>query len=246
MLFSRAASQESNNKSVHASSARAAQEQGNPSLAIEHMHRAVELSGNEPKLVVELGEMYLAVGQWLPAKRQAELALRLNHRFAPAWKLQAKTHLAKGDLDAALADFQRAAGLNPALPGVQLAIVETYQQKKQPLRALAAVEQILGKYPPDQQPERALLAKSVALMELRQLNPAIQTLQAASQRENASSEVFLRLGQAQLLAGQVSEARLTLNLGKKAFPEIGDFDSLLTELQSAQQRLASVDPPNIR
>ena len=40
------------------------------------MHRAVELAGNEPKLIVELGEMYLAAGQWLPAKRQSELALR--------------------------------------------------------------------------------------------------------------------------------------------------------------------------
>ena len=132
------------------------------------------------------------------------------------------------------------------MPGVQLAIVEIYQRKQQPLRALAAVEQILSQYPPDQQPERVLLAKSVALMELRQLGPAIEVLQTASQREDASSEVFLRLGQAQLLSGQVSQARLTLNLGKKSFPGNGEFDSLLTELQSAQQRLAAVDPPNIR
>jgi tetratricopeptide (TPR) repeat protein len=245
-LFSRPSAQDPNEKTVHANLARAAQQQNQSQPAIEHMQRAVELAGNEPKLIVELGEMYLAAGQWLPAKRQSELALNINHRFAPGWALQAKTSLAKGNLDAALADFQRAAGLDPGLPGVQLAIADIYRRKQQPLRALAAVEQLLNQYPPDQQPERVLLAKSVALMELRQLGPAIEVLQTASHREDASSEVFLRLGQAQLLAGQVSQARLTLNLGKKSFPERGEFDLLLSELQSAQQRLASVDATAIR
>ena len=245
-IFSRSSVQDPNEKTLHANQARVAQQQGQSKQAIEHMHRAVELAGNEPKLIVELGEMYLAARQWLPAKRQSELALKLDHRFAPGWVLQAKTNLAKGNLEAALADFQRAAGLNPGSPEIQLAIAEIYQRKQQPLRALAAVEQILSQYSPDQQPERVLLAKSVALMELRQLGPAIEVLQTASQRADASSDVFLRLGQAQLLAGEVSEARLTLNMGKKSFPENGEFDLLLTELQSAQQRLAAVDAQTIR
>lgn len=245
-IFSRPSVQDPNEKAARANQARVAQQQGQSQQAIEHMHRAVELAGNEPKLIVELGEMYLAAGQWLPAKRQSELALKLDHRFAPGWALQAKTNLAKGNLDDALADFQRAAGLDPGSPELQLAIADIYQRKQQPLRALAAVEQLLGQYSPDQQPEKVLLAKSVALMELRQLGPAIEVLQTASQRADASSVTFLRLGQAQLLAGEVSQARLTLNLGKKSFPGNGEFDLLLTELQSAQQRLAAVDAQTIR
>ena len=238
--------QDPDETAVHVNLARSAQQQGQTQQAVEHMQRAVELAKNDPKLIVELGEMYLASGQWIAAKRQSELALSIDHRYAPGWALQAKTFLAKGNLDAALADFQRAASLNPDLLDVQLAIADVYHRKQQPLRALAAVEQMLSQYPPDQQPERIVLAKSAALMELRQLDPAIDLLQVASKREDASSVVFLRLGQAQLLAGQISQARLTLNLGKKSFPKSNVFDLLLSELQSAQQRLASVDAPAIR
>ena len=245
--FSRAVEHDPNDQYVHANLARAVARQGDTNLAIDHMRRAVELSCNDPKLVVELGELYLQAGQWLPAKRAADLALEKNHRFAPAWALQAKTSRAKGNLDQALSEFQRSAGIDSQNVEVQMAIVEIYQEMKQPLRALSAVEQLLSQFPPDQQPEPALVAKGVALMELKQLSPAIELLQTASQRDDATSEVYLRLGQAQLLAGQVSQARLTLSQAKIAFPQQQAFDELLTKLQSGQQpHVAAVESRALR
>jgi tetratricopeptide (TPR) repeat protein len=246
-MFNKAASENPNDEFSHLNLARTLKQEGDMPNAIQHMQRASEIAGNnDPRLIVELGEMYLASGQWLPAKRQAELALELDHRFAPAWALKGTTSLAKGDYDSALADFQCAAGIDGNLPGIQLSIVQTYQRLNQPLRALSAVEQLLSRYPPDQQPESALIAKSVALVELKQLSPAIEVLTRASERESVSAEVFLRLGQAQLLAGQASQARLTLTLAKQAFPQQPEFETLLAQLQSDQTSVASLDLPQRR
>lgn len=239
-LFSRAAAENPNDSFAYISLARTLNQEGDLQPAIENFRRGLELSGNrDPKLMVEMGELYLAAGQWLPAKRQSELALELDHRCAGAWALQGKTSLAKGEFDLALADFQRAAGLDPNLPDIELRIVETYQQLNQPLRALSAVEQLLSHYPVDQQPEPALIAKSAALLELQQSGTAIDILQVASERENASSEVFLRLSQAQLIAGQASQARLTLSRAKQAYPNQPEFDSLLAQLQSSVEHVAA-------
>ena len=239
-LFSRATIENPADQTAHINLARTLQRENDLQPAIKHLQQGLELSGNrDPKLMVELGELYLQAGQWLPAKRQAELVLELDPRFAPAWALQGRTNLAKGDLDLALADFQRAAGIDHNLPGIQLTIVQTYQRMNQPLRALSAVEQLLSQYPPDQQPESALVAKSMALMELKQVSPAIELLQAASEREDVSSEVYLRLSQAQLFAGQASQARLTLNRAKLAFPGQTQFDSLLADLHSDAEHVAS-------
>ena len=240
--FAKAAAHDPGDQLAHANLARTVIQNGDAKQAIDHMRRAVELSNNDPRLIVELGEMYLEAGQWLPAKEQAEQAHGIDHRFAPAWALQGRTSLAKGNLESALADFQKAAGFDPELLEVQLAIAETYQKMNQPLRSLSAVEQLLSRYPPGQQPESALIAKSVALIELNKFSPAIAMMRTASQREGASSEIFFRLGQAQLLAGQVSQARLTLIRAQRVFPNQPEFGSLLSKLQSAEQRVARVDP----
>ena len=131
------------------------------------------------------------------------------------------------------------AGIDPNLPGIELTIVETYQRMHQPLRALSAVEQLLSHYPPDQQPDEAVIAKSVALMELHQTNTAINLLHAASERDDVSSEIYLRLSQAQLAAGQTSQARLTLIRAQQAYPGQTQIDGLLAQLQSPTERVAS-------
>ena len=205
------------------------------------MQQAVDLSDSDPRMLVELGEMYLDAGQWFPARRQVELALTADRHNAAAWFLSGKTHKAKGEYQNALTDFQRALGLSPDLVDAQLQVVDTYQKMGQPFRSLSAAEHLLSKHPSDQQPEAAVIAKSVALMELNQMRPAIEILQTASQKANASSEIFVRLGQAQLLAGQVSQARLTLNRGKQTFPHLTVFDQLIGDLQSAEQRVAAVE-----
>jgi tetratricopeptide (TPR) repeat protein len=240
-FFSKAAEENPNDFRVRANLARTLYQSGEKQQAIGHMQQAVELSRGDSRMQVELGEMYLDAGQWIPARRQAQVAIETNHRFAPAWALRGKTEKAKGNYDQALADFQKALGYAPDMTSVQMQIVDTYQKMGQPLLALSAVEQVLNSHSFDQQPEEAIVAKGVALINLDLLSPAIELLETASRRDKASSEVFVRLGQAQLLAGQTSQARLTLNRGKQAFPDLVVFDQLVEDLQSPKQHVVSVE-----
>jgi Flp pilus assembly protein TadD len=77
-------------------------------------------------------------------------------------------------------------------------------------------------------------------MSIQHVASAIDVLQVASQRENVSSEVFVRLGQAQLLAGQTSQARMTLNRAKQLFPDENEIGELVTDLQSVSQDVATL------
>ena len=135
-----------------------------------------------------------AQSRMLPARRQAQVAIEANHRYAPAWALRGKTEKAKGNYEAALADFQKALGYSPELTSVQLQIVDTYQKMGKPMRALSAVEQVLSRHSADQQPEQALVAKSIALINLEQLSPAIEVLEDEVLIENNTfyiQELFL-------------------------------------------------------
>ena len=240
-LFSRATEQDPSDFRARANLARTLNQSGDHQQAIFEMQQAVDHSNNDPKMLVELGQMYLDAGQWIPSRRQVELALDANPRFAEAWELKGKTEKSKGNYVQALADFQRALGYTPDLPSVQLEIVDTYQRMGEPLRALSAVEQILSKYPASEQPESAILAKSMALIKLKHLNSAIELLETTSQRDNASSAIFVRLGQAQMIAGNMPQARQTIKRGKQAFPNSLVFDQMAGQISTAQERVATLD-----
>ncbi len=236
-LFSRASEQSPNDYKIRANLARTLHQSGDRDQAIAEMSRAVALSRNDPRMLVTLGQMYLDNRQPDQARQQIELALTSNHRFAPAWELSGRIAKSKGDFNTALADFQKSLGYAPDVSSVQLQIVDTYQAMGEPLRALSAVEQILSKQPLDQQPESTLIAKSAALIELKQFSPAIDLLHAASQRPGASSDVFLRLGHAQLSAGDTTATRATIARGQQAFPHLPVFEQLTQALSQAAQTM---------
>ena len=53
--------------------------------AIDHMRMAAEISGDNPELLVRLGEMHLKVGQLDAALQNADRALRGDRQFYSAW-----------------------------------------------------------------------------------------------------------------------------------------------------------------
>ena len=235
-LFSRASQQNPTDYRIRANLAKTLYQSGDPEQAIAEMIQAVELSGNEPKTLITLGQMYLGLGELNLAQEQVELALAPNHRYAPAWELKGKISKSKGDYQNALADFQKSLGFEPDVTNVQLEIVDTYQRMGEPLRALSAVEQVLQKNPIDKQLVSTIVAKSAALIELKQLRPAIDLLETASHRPEASSDLFLRLGNAQLLAGDRVGARTTVERGQRAFPNLPVFDELAQSFLPEPQR----------
>ena len=238
-LLTRAAQERPDDHRIRTSLAETLRQQGQTHAAIDQLRLAVE-SSNDPKARVQLGNMLLSSGKLIEAKRHLQLAMKKNRQLPEVWELKGRTEMAQGNWKQAIYDYQRSLSLNPDQPAVQMQVANAYMQTSEPLRALSAIEELLDRYPTDQQPESALVAKSSALVSLEQLPSAIEVLQMASQRSGASSEVFLRLSQAQLAAGQASQARTTLAKAKISFPNQPIFDSMLQQLREESGQVATV------
>lgn len=235
-LFTRSTLQRPDDFRVRANLARTLHQSGETSEAIAQMQQAIEQSGGDPNMLVELGEMYLDAGQLSPANRQAQAAIQINHRNANAWRLKGKVSLARGDNAIALSEFQKAAGFAPEALDIQMDIAATYRAMNQPLKALAAVESLLSRHPVDTQPEAAILAKADLLLELKQHSSAIAMLQRASREQTNSQAILIRLGTAEVEAGELSQARSTIARGIELFGKTSDLLQLtaVVERQAAE------------
>ena len=230
--FRKASSQLPQDQEIVANVARTHFQAGEVDQAIEVMRRAVDIADNDPKLLVQLGEYYLASGRRIEAQKAVEESLEQNHRLASAWLLKGKIRLANNDHQAALGDFQKSLGIDPSSQDAQLQIIQTYRTIGDPLRALSAVEQLLEEYPIDQQPELAILEKSAALVHLQQNESAIEVLTRASQRRDISSEVFTALAQIQVQSGRKTKAAQTLQLAQERFPNQPHIGQFISEIRS--------------
>ena len=230
--FSKASSQLPHDHEIVANVARTHFQEGEIQMAIKVMRQAVEIKRDNPALIVELGEFYLADGQHDEAQRAVEKSLEQNHRLASAWLLKGKIHAAKGEYQAALSDFQKSLGIDGSSQDARLQIVQTYRTIGDPLRALSAVEQLLEEFPVDRQPEPALIEKSAALVQLKQHESAIEVLTQAVGRSDISSDVFTALAQIQVLAGKKSKARQTLVLANERFPNQPQITQFMSEISA--------------
>ncbi len=239
--FARASDELPNDPRILANLARAHYQQGEYPQAVSVMSQAVELAGGAADLQVELGNYLLATGQPEKARQLAASAIKSNHRSASAWLLSGRSRSASRDWSGALSDYQRALGIEHEREDIQMEVVEAYRQLNQPLRALSAVEQILQRHPVDRQPEVAILAKSDALVELKQLDPAIEILEIASRRKDVSGTLWTKLADAQVRAGRLDQARTTLAKAQEKYPGDATITNFVSELGSQTPRVAFAD-----
>ena len=236
--FAKASSQMPHDHRIVANVARTHFQEGQTKLAIEAMHRAVAINGDDTELLVELGEYYLADGQIEKAQEVVDKSLDQNHRLASGWLLKGKIHASKREYQTALSDFQKSLGIDSSREDTQLQIVETYRDIGDPLRALSAVEQLLEKYPLDRQPESAILEKSAALIQLDQHSAATEVLKTAAQRNDVSSEIFAALAKSQILSEDKKMAWQTLVEANRRFPNDAKITQIMGDIRSN-------DPPKV-
>jgi tetratricopeptide (TPR) repeat protein len=115
--------------------------------AVAQLKEAVRLAGDDPLLVVRLGEMLLADSQLEPALACAQAALDLNPRLASAWVLRAETMRRADQPRQALADYHRALSCDRGNREALLQMAELHRQLNQPQRALVALQCLADTYP---------------------------------------------------------------------------------------------------
>jgi tetratricopeptide (TPR) repeat protein len=178
--------------------------------ALEHMNEAVRLSGGDPNLVVQLGEMYLQTGDLGQAGQLANRALGSGRQLPNAFRLRGEVLRREGKWRDALADFHRALSLQPQYPEVQLAIAEVYYREGRPQRALSTLQALAGSYPSGEEPPEVLYWQGLACAALGRHEQAVTHLAAAETRGLQSADLLCHLARARYDMGDPSAAQITL------------------------------------
>lgn len=208
--------------------------------AILQQEEAVRLSGHDPARHVQLGNMYLAVGDLTRASEQADQAISFDPQLAAAWALQGNIQRAEGRRSAALASFHRAVTQQHPFPEVQVAMAEIYQEENRPSRSLATLQDLVASFPPGQAPAELIVRESRALQALGRHQDAARTLAVVANRGNPSADLLAELARAQALAGEIAAARQSLAAALEREPNHAAGLALQAELGSAGGAIAAL------
>ncbi len=247
-LFSEALKHSYADERAHWGKAEVLWTQGQREQAIAHMNQAVELSGNNPDLLVRLGEMYLDEDQLEAALQQADLVLARDRQHPEAWALKGRVLRLRNALPDSLDCYQIALIHKPVNPDVRLALADIYDAMGRPQRALATLDQLADDQPTEQIPARAWMLKGQSLAALGQSAEARNCLQqAATCACESETELLLDLAQLQYESGDLAEARICLGRALRNNPHDPyalQFQNVLDQSfrqYSRQDSLASQD-----
>lgn len=222
-------------------------QRGAHAAALTHMEEAVRLSGHDPQRLVQLGRMYLALGDVPRAADAATRAIQANSQCAAAWALRGEVLLAQGQTDEALAALHRALAWQQPLPEVKLAVARIYLEQGRPQRAYSTLEALAASYPLDQVPVEVLVPMALALRQMGRPGEAAERLAQAVRRADPSADLWYELAQTQLAAGNGLEARQALQAALKCDPHHAPSLALQEALGDAAASMAAAwQPAGIR
>ncbi|GIW99551.1 MAG: hypothetical protein KatS3mg111_2884 [Pirellulaceae bacterium] len=238
-LFSEALQYSVADERAHWGMAEVLWEQDQREAAIEHMEQAVGLSGQNPELLVRLGEMYRQTGNLDSAARVADEALTCDRRCHAAWSLKGDVLKERQRWNEALDCYQRALIYHPEDAAARIALADLYQRLRRPQRALATLERLVDVHPTDELPAEAWILKGQCLADLGQQLEARDCLrQAALCVDEADADLLLKLASLQLAFGELAEARVCLG---RARQHVDPHDPRLQQLQRAvENQFASI------
>jgi tetratricopeptide (TPR) repeat protein len=161
--------------------------------AVRQVTAALELSPADAGLCVEGGRMYLELGLLNDAERLANEAVRLAPRSVAAWRIKGRVASARGQLEAALADFHRALAESPNDRDTLRDAAETYLRLDRPRRALATLAVLDDTFGPDKLPADVLVLEGLAHEALGRPGEAAAAYRRALARGDAPPEATARL-----------------------------------------------------
>jgi tetratricopeptide (TPR) repeat protein len=211
---------------------------GQHAQAVKQMEEAARLSGGDAGLLVQLGQMQLARGEKDKAGDCAKKAVQSDRNLASAWALLGDTQRAAYDSEAALASYHKALSLQEFYPPVQMAVAEIYRSQNKPQRSLATLAALEDRYTTEPPPIDLLLSRALALKQLGRYEDAAQSLTIAIARGATSADVFCELADAQLQAGDTTNARLSASAALEVSPDHVRGRQLMAALQSEAARTA--------
>ena len=241
-LYNRAIQHASSDHRAHRGYAEALWNQRAYDTAINHMEKALKFSGEDPKVMVRLGEMYLEKGYLPQSKHCAERAIATDHMLARAWALKGKALFRAGELNAALAGFHRAVSLQNQFPSVQLEMAQIYRMQQRPRRALATLDVLSRSYGKQDIPQEVLYLQGLALKDIGRYEESVEQLAQAAKQGQPDAKLLFELSESQWLAGNPANARLSLLEALSHRPDHHPSRQLLARIEDNRQALTANMP----
>jgi Tfp pilus assembly protein PilF len=191
---------------------------GKASAAIDQIDAARKLAPNDGTLLVQLGEMYLALDQWEAARELAAEAIDADPNAPAAWTLRGDTFRAAGRPGDAISDYTRASGLSAGDPQILRRLAVASLARRQPQRALVYARMLVDSYSPTEPPADAFDLQGAILADLGRWSAAAEVYAQAA-RVQATPERFCRLAEAELFSGEPTAARQTLDRMLTSHPQ---------------------------
>lgn len=166
---------------------------GERTAATAQIAEALKLSPEDVGLCVAGGRMYMELGLLDDADRLSRDAIRLAPRSADAWHLRGQVCLARGQAEAALADFHRGLAITPDDRDLLRDTAETYRRLNQPQRTLATLAVLGETYGPQQTPADVLVMEARAQESLGRITDAAASYRQAIAAGDDSAETAGRL-----------------------------------------------------
>lgn len=168
-------------------------QRGRRTEAVSQISQAIELSPADAGIRIEAARMYLELGLLSEVDRLSTEAIRLAPRSAAAWTVRGQLAMARGQFDAALADFHHGLAIAPGDRNLLEAMAEAYLRLDRPRRALATLAILNETYGPGQTPARTVLMEGLAQESLGRITEARACYRDAASRPDAPPEAVARL-----------------------------------------------------
>ena len=118
---------------------------GDHRQALSDLKKAHDLNGDSPEILVEYGNIYLALDQWQLAAAQYDLALAQDPQRAQAFHNRGVTYERLGQPADARADFERALQIDPHAPESHLGLAVACDRLNDRAQAMAAYQTAIEK-----------------------------------------------------------------------------------------------------
>lgn len=161
--------------------------------AVGQLVAALEMSPADPQLCVEAGRMHLELGLLDDAERLAAEAVRLAPRSADSWRLHGRVAMARGQFDAAVADFHRALALAGDDRDLLADTARAYLALGRPRRALSTLAIVAEDAGPDGLPADLLVVEARAQEAIGHPAEAAAAWRRAIAKGDATPEAAERL-----------------------------------------------------
>lgn len=212
--------------------------------AVSQMREAVKLSGSDPHRLVQLGEMYLALGQVNEAAQCAEEATSRNCRVGSAWALKGDVCVARRHYDDALASYHRSIAYNAHQPRIQLAISQIYLNQERPQRALSTLETLAEQFPPGEIPGDVYATQGICLAAMNRPHDAVEMLKSAVEKGPANADWFAALASAQQATGDGRAALASVNQALAQQPNHLQALALKSSLETRESGTLTANVPS--